>query len=273
MNSDIQVLRALLTRPIAFHPVLARLVGRATAGILLSQLLYWCNRSSHEDGWVYKTASDWEFETTLSEDEQRGARKLFAEIGIVESAHAWEHFPQFSKFDKTLCYRVNFERLEECLKNMNWPQSVAVAETGKFPPRDSHTTITKPKKSQQESPRLPVHTTESTSQSTSETTTIENADLEELVMAALWAAEQSGKKIENPSGWKYTVTDRLKRGVTVEDFDTLKRYRSNARHAAQVAKQRDEALHTPPTMDSRTIALGENILRRGQQNRNASMSA
>jgi len=272
MNSDNQVLRALLTRPIAFHPALARLVGRATAGIFLSQLLYWCDRSSHEDGWVYKTASDWEFETTLSEDEQRGARKLFADIGIVESAQAWEHFPQFSKFDKTLCYRVNFERLEECLQRMNWPQSLAVTETGKFPPRDSHIPITKRKKSQQEQLRFPVHTTESTPQSTSETTTIENAELEELVMAALWAADQSGKIIENPSGWKYTVTDRLKRGVTVEDFDTLKRYRGKARHAAQVAKQRDDALHTPPMMDSRTIALGEDFLRRGQQRRNAALS-
>ena len=66
----------LLDRPVAFHPVLARLAGKATAGLLLSQLFYWSKHSTHPAGWVYKSARQWEVETTLTGDEQRGARKV-----------------------------------------------------------------------------------------------------------------------------------------------------------------------------------------------------
>jgi hypothetical protein len=42
----------LRERPIAYHASLAKVFRSATAGILLSQLLYWMPRSTDGDGWV-----------------------------------------------------------------------------------------------------------------------------------------------------------------------------------------------------------------------------
>ncbi len=48
-----QAIRAILTdRPVAYHPAIAEAVGSATAGIFLSQLLYWTPRAQDKDGWI-----------------------------------------------------------------------------------------------------------------------------------------------------------------------------------------------------------------------------
>ncbi len=47
MNADskaiLAVIAEMLDRPIAFHPVLAKISGSVTAGLMLSQAVYWSN--------------------------------------------------------------------------------------------------------------------------------------------------------------------------------------------------------------------------------------
>jgi hypothetical protein len=77
--------RALLVRPVAFHPALARLCGSVTAGLMLSQALYWSERTQDADGWFYKTAAEWAEEICLTRTEQDTARKKLVELGLIET--------------------------------------------------------------------------------------------------------------------------------------------------------------------------------------------
>lgn len=70
----------LLDRPIAFHRPLARLAGSVSAGLLLSQALYWSRRTSDKSGWFWKTQAEWEDETCLTRREQESARALLRNL-------------------------------------------------------------------------------------------------------------------------------------------------------------------------------------------------
>ena len=48
----------LTDRPLAYHPVLAKILRSTTAGIFISQILYWTPRSRNEDRWIYKTQDE-----------------------------------------------------------------------------------------------------------------------------------------------------------------------------------------------------------------------
>ncbi len=73
-------------RCVAFHPRLVQLTGRVTAGLLLSQALYWTRKLALSEparqGWFWKTREDWRNETGLSRWEQDGARRKLKELGL-----------------------------------------------------------------------------------------------------------------------------------------------------------------------------------------------
>ncbi len=89
---DIDLQRAidllLHDRPIAYHAALARTLGSATAGIFLSQLLYWTPRSQSNDGWIWKTQDQIYEETALTRWEQETARKTLRRVGVIEERRA-----------------------------------------------------------------------------------------------------------------------------------------------------------------------------------------
>jgi len=76
-------LRSLLGRPVAFYAVLARICSSVTAGLMLSQAVYWSDRTANNSGWFYKTQSDWTAETYLSRHEQKTARRILKERGFM----------------------------------------------------------------------------------------------------------------------------------------------------------------------------------------------
>lgn len=83
--SDLRFLISeLLSRPIAYHPIFAKVAGGATEGIFLSQLWYWSDRTTLDGEWFYKTGEDWEEETFLTRKERERARKKLKQIGILE---------------------------------------------------------------------------------------------------------------------------------------------------------------------------------------------
>ena len=96
-------LKPLLTRPVAFHPALARICGSVHAALLLSQAIYWTDRTNDSEGWFYKTRAEWEEEITLTRYEQEGAREKLRALGFI----AEEKRGVPSK----LFYRVNLEAI------------------------------------------------------------------------------------------------------------------------------------------------------------------
>jgi hypothetical protein len=63
-------------KPIAFSPAYAEIADSVTAGLFLSQAMYWTSTLDDDrDGWFYKTQSECEAETHLSRREQETARK------------------------------------------------------------------------------------------------------------------------------------------------------------------------------------------------------
>ena len=101
-------IEALLTdRPIAYHTVLAKALGSASAGILLSQLLYWTPRSRDEDRWIWKTREEIYDETALTRYEQESARKALRDSGVIKVRLAGMPARKY--------FKVEMERLTEVL--------------------------------------------------------------------------------------------------------------------------------------------------------------
>lgn len=68
-------------RPIAYHRIYGQIAGSTTAGIMLSQLLYWWDKKYEE--YVWKTIEEFEQETGLSRWEQATAIKKLVSRGYL----------------------------------------------------------------------------------------------------------------------------------------------------------------------------------------------
>ena len=109
VNTDVQraIEHMLHDRPVGYHPVVARAVGSVTAGIFLSQLLYWTPRTQNGDGWLWKTRDEITAETALTRYEQETARRLLREAGVLEEKRAG--------VPARIWYRIDLARLTELL--------------------------------------------------------------------------------------------------------------------------------------------------------------
>lgn len=111
----------LLDRPIAYHRVFVKLGTGCTGAILLSQALYWSNRTN-QDGWFYKTQADWEEETGLTRYEQESARKKLKSLGVLEEVKRGVPCKVY--------YRVNAEKLNFLLNQLVEIQHAEKPHTG-----------------------------------------------------------------------------------------------------------------------------------------------
>ena len=93
-----------LGRPIAYYPVLARLVGGVKAAVFLCQLLYWRDRSSHPDREIYKTLAEIEEETGLTKEEQRTARRELVVRKLL--------YERYARLEHRLYYRIDLDALD-----------------------------------------------------------------------------------------------------------------------------------------------------------------
>ena len=75
-----QVLKALHQRPIAVYPIYIDLTGSVTAGLMLSQLLYWLERVDRE---VWKTDAEIMQETRLTQTEFKNAKKVISGLKFM----------------------------------------------------------------------------------------------------------------------------------------------------------------------------------------------
>ena len=75
----INTLKQLNQRPIAYYPIYRVIAGSTTAGIHLSQLMYWFSKKDK----IYKTDKEIIEETMLSEKELRNTKKLIKKLDFI----------------------------------------------------------------------------------------------------------------------------------------------------------------------------------------------
>jgi len=76
-------LLGLLDRPIAFHRCFVEPTGSVAAALMLSQALYWQQRTKDPEGWWFKTRDEWQEETGLGRREQETARAKLRKLGVM----------------------------------------------------------------------------------------------------------------------------------------------------------------------------------------------
>jgi len=98
-----ELLKTILgQRIIAYHPILAKVMGSASGGIWLSQILYWDTIKSGD--WFYKSMRDIIGETGITEREGKTAKAISVKLGIVDCKV--KGLPRVSH------YHVNYDALE-----------------------------------------------------------------------------------------------------------------------------------------------------------------
>lgn len=101
MNKEL--LQQLNQRPIAYYPVYREITGSTTAGILLSQLMYWFAKKDK----IFKTDEEIRAEIHLTADEFKSAKKKIKELDFITVTR--EGVPA-----KTY-YEINWEIYQTCM--------------------------------------------------------------------------------------------------------------------------------------------------------------
>jgi hypothetical protein len=106
----------LPNRVVGYSPDLARMVGGATIGLFLSQLLFLSDKGANPDGWVYKSEADMGRETGLTKREQQTARRKLLSLGVIVIMRGgWKN---------TYHFKVIWERLYQIITGSQQPQNV-----------------------------------------------------------------------------------------------------------------------------------------------------
>jgi hypothetical protein len=115
-----RVKEMLPNRIVGYLPDLARIVGGATTGLFLSQLLFLSDKGANPDGWVYKSEADMGKETGLSKREQQTARRKLLSLGVIAIMRGG--------FRNTYHFKVIWEKLYQVIAGFQQSQTVS---TGK----------------------------------------------------------------------------------------------------------------------------------------------
>jgi hypothetical protein len=104
-----QLILNLGCRPIAYLPAYALLPGcNVNAAVLLSQMVYWSDRTDDPEGWFYKTRDEWAEETMLHLDQIDAARKSLKNCGVLRE--------RLAGVPARIYYRVDCDNLATLLK-------------------------------------------------------------------------------------------------------------------------------------------------------------
>jgi hypothetical protein len=112
-----QVKDLLPNRTVSYSPDLARIVGGATVGLFLSQLLYLSDKGHNPEGWVYKSEAEMGRETGLTKREQQTARRKLLSLGVIAIMRGgWKN---------TYHFKVIWEKLYQVITGSQRPQNVS----------------------------------------------------------------------------------------------------------------------------------------------------
>jgi hypothetical protein len=134
----------LPNRVVGYSPDLARIVGGATIGLFLSQLLFLSDKGANPDGWVYKSEQEMGKETGLTKREQQTARRKLLSLGVITIMRGgWKN---------TYHFKVIWEKLYQVIAGIQRTQTVATekGETAQNVPTEPVQTVaTQPPECQQ----------------------------------------------------------------------------------------------------------------------------
>ena len=71
-------------RPVAFRPEWVEELGDMQMAVFFQQIHYWSDKGKLPDGWIFKTIEDFEYETTLTKDQQKRCRERLVSLGFIE---------------------------------------------------------------------------------------------------------------------------------------------------------------------------------------------
>jgi hypothetical protein len=112
----------LPNRVVGYSPDLARIVGGATIGLFLNQLLFLSDKGHNPEGWVYKSEQEMGKETGLTKREQQTARRKLLALGVIAIMRGgWKN---------TYHFKVLWEKLYQAIEKFQRGQNVAT-EKGK----------------------------------------------------------------------------------------------------------------------------------------------
>jgi hypothetical protein len=106
-----KMLELMSAKPIAFNPVLAHLADSVTAGVFMSQLLYWYDKGKYQD-WIYKTIEEMKKETRLTRSEQDTAIAKWVKMGILEKRRMQVPAKRF--------FKIHTDRLIALYEQTDW---------------------------------------------------------------------------------------------------------------------------------------------------------
>jgi hypothetical protein len=111
----------LPNRTVGYSPDLARVVGGATTGLFLSQLLFLSDKGNNPEGWVYKSEQEMGRETGLTKREQQTARRKLLHLGVIAIERRGFKF--------TYHFKVLWERLYQVIEQFQQRQNVGTEKT------------------------------------------------------------------------------------------------------------------------------------------------
>jgi hypothetical protein len=112
-----QIKEMLPNRVVGYSPDLARIVGGATIGLFLSQLLYLSDKGHNPEGWVYKSEAEMAKETGLTKREQQTARRKLLSLGVIAIMRGgWKN---------TYHFKVIWEKLYQVIAGSQQTQNVS----------------------------------------------------------------------------------------------------------------------------------------------------
>jgi hypothetical protein len=112
-----KVKEMLPNRVVGYSPDLARMVGGATTGLFLSQLLFLSDKGANIEGWVYKSEAEMGQETGLTKREQQTARRKLLALGVIAIMRGgWKN---------TYHFKVLWEKLYQVIAGIQRPQNSA----------------------------------------------------------------------------------------------------------------------------------------------------
>src|SRR5919106_1907425 len=110
----------LPNRTVGYSPDLARIVGGATTGLFLSQLLFLSDKGADPSGWVYKSEAEMGRETGLTKREQQTARRKLLTLGVIAIERRGFKFSYH--------FRIVWERLYQVIQQFQREQNVSTEE-------------------------------------------------------------------------------------------------------------------------------------------------
>jgi hypothetical protein len=109
-------------RVVGYSPDLARMVGGATTGLFLNQLLFLSDKGANPEGWVYKSEAEMGKETGLTKREQQTARRKLLSLGVIAIMRGgWKN---------TYHFKVLWEKLYQVIQQIQRGQTVPTAPDG-----------------------------------------------------------------------------------------------------------------------------------------------